>query len=153
MMQFYTQHIFALIFHTFILEAFLESIPQTHLTFIMLFVNQRLLLGDPYDDILFIFGFMSSVLSASLGMARLLMNGPSKLVKKQGNLGGYAQVGFALVMLLVMFVLVAKALWLAFSIIGGGHHPQPLNALVWIGVSLAPQLFLASLSKLDQRYI
>ena len=154
MIQFYTQHIFALIFHTFILEAFLESIPQTHLTFIMLFVNQRLLLGEPYDNSrLFIFGFMSSVLSASLGMARLLMNGPSKLVKKQGNLGGYAQVGFALLMLLIMFVLVAKALWLAFSIIGGGHHPQPLNALVWIGVSLVPQLFLVSLSKLDQNYV
>ena len=79
----------------------------------MLFVNQRLLLGEPYDNsLLFIFGFMSSVLSASLGMARLLLNGPSKLIKKQGYLGGYAQVGFALVMLSIMFVLVAKAVWL-----------------------------------------
>ena len=113
--------------------------------------------------ILFSMGFMSSVLSASLGMARLLMTGPSKLVKKQGYLGGYAQVGFAMVMFSIMFVLVAKALWLAFSILGdssslsalggGPGGSDPLYALVWIGVSLAPQLILVSLSKLVQKYV
>ena len=111
----------------------------------------------------FLLGFILSVLSASLGMARLLMNGPSKVVKKQGPLGGYAQVGFALVMTSIMFVLVAKALWLAFSILGdsfsfsalggGPGGSDPLYALVWIGVSLAPQLILVSLSKLDQEYV
>ena len=75
------------------------------------------------------------------------MNGPSKLVKKQGHLGGYAQVGFALVMFSIMFVLVAKALWLAFLL-----DSNPLYALVWIGVSLAPQLTLVSLSKLGQLF-
>ena len=102
--------------------------------------------GDPYGLALFIAGFTSSVLSASLGMARLLMNGPSKLVKKQGHLGGYAQVGFALVMVSIICVLVSKALWLAFST----SWLDPLYALVWIGVSLAPQLTLVSHSKLDQ---
>ena len=94
--------------------------------------------------ILFSMGFMSSVLSASLGMARLLMTGPSKLVKKQGHLGGYAQVGFALIMFSIMFVLVAKALWMALV-----TSWSPLFALVWIGVSLAPQLILVSLLKID----
>ena len=96
--------------------------------------------GDTYGTVLFFVGFTSSVLSASLGMTRLLMNGPSKLVKKQGHLGGYAQVGFTLVMFLIMSVLVAKALWLAFSTLSGG----PLYGLVWIGVSIAPQLILVS---------
>ena len=83
-------------------------------------------------------------------MARLLMNGPSKLVKKQGHLGGYAQVGFALVMVSIICVLVSKAFWLALSQDPGG---DPLYALVWIGVSLVPQLTLVSLSKLDQKYV
>ena len=113
-------------------------------------------------SLLFLVGFTSSVLSASLGMSRLLMNGPSKLIKKQGHLGGYAQVGFALVKLSIMCVLVAKALWLPFSTMydPGQSHPlkrhmngDPLYALVWIGISLAPQLILVSLSKLDQKYV
>ena len=98
-----------------------------------------------------------SVLSASLGMARLLMNGPSKLVKKQGHLGGYAQVGFALIMFSIMFVLVAKALWLPFSLgrgpVIGGTRTKPIFALVWIGVSLAPQLILVSFSILHEKYV
>ena len=152
MIQFYTQHIFALIFHTFILEAFLESIPQTHLTLILWVLNFRIFFDGPGDDYglaLFFVGFISSVLSASLGMARLLLNGPSKLVKKQGRLGGYAQVGFAMVMFSIMFVLVAKALWPAFSMYSSSPwRGNPLYALVWIGVSLAPQLILVSLLNL-----
>ena len=108
----------------------MEFIPQLHLQLIRLALHSE-----------FIVGFTSSVLSASLGMARLLMNGPSKLVRKQGCLGGYAQVGFALVMLSIMLILVAKTLWLAFSI---SRIEEPLFALVWIGVSLAPQLILVS---------
>ena len=119
----------------------------------LLVLNSDVLYGrsrnDPYGLALFLLGFTSSVLSASLGMARLLMNGPSKLVKKQGHLGGYAQVGFALVMVSIICVLVSKALWLAFST----SWLDPLYALVWIGVSLAPQLTLVSLSKLDQKYV
>ena len=126
----------------------------------LLVLNSQVLIdwGDDSDGglssfALFLLGFTSSVLSASLGMARLLMNGPSKLVKKQGHLGGYAQVGFALVMVSIICVLVSKALWLAFSTVGGLWGGDPLHALVWIGVSLAPQLTLVSLSKLDQKYV
>ena len=102
--------------------------------------------------VVFLLGFITSVLSASLGMARLLMNGPSKVVKKQGPLGGYAQVGFALVMLSIICVLVAKALWLPYSIYNGPDR-DPLYALVWIGVSLAPQLILVSFSILHEKYV
>ena len=109
--------------------------------------------GYYYTLALFILGFTSSVLSASLGMARLLLNGPSKLIKKQGPLGGYAQVGFALVMLQIICVLVAKALWMPFSIDGGPVRGEPIYTLVWIGVSLAPQLILVSFSILHEKYV
>ena len=108
--------------------------------------------GDVSGLVLFLVGFTSSVLSASLGMARLLMNGPSKVVKKQGPLGGYAQVGFALVMLQIICVLVAKALWMPFSL-GRVGRGEPIYALVWIGVSLAPQLILVSFSILHEKYV
>ena len=137
----------------------MESIPQTHLTLILLVLNYDALVdvrghGNESNVVLFTVGFMSSVLSASLGMARLLMNGPSKLIKKQGHLGGYAQAGFALVMLSIICVLVAKALWLAFSVLDSpGRDDDPLYALVWIGVSLAPQLILVSFSILHEKYV
>ena len=50
----------------------------------------------------------------------------------------------------IMFVLVTKGLWLVFSI---SRFEEPLFALVWIGVSLAPQLILVSLLKLDHLYV
>ena len=135
---------------SYFLEPFLESIPQTHLTLLLLCFNDSVLIGA--DDlfpasslVLFLLGFISSVLSASLGMARLLMNGPSKLIKKQGYLGGYAQVGFAMLMFSIMCVLVSKALWLGLLLLAG--EKNPLHILLWIGVSLLPQLILVSFFK------
>ena len=72
--------------------------------------------------VLFLCGFISSVVSAGLGMTRLLMNGPSKLFYKRGHaLGGYCQAAFAMLMALNMCVLIAKALWLAFAV-GNGEQ-------------------------------
>ena len=122
-----------------------------HLTLIlMVFDNKTIIYGGDWDDStalpLFIVGFISSVLSASLGMTRLLMNGPSKLIKKQGSLGGYLQWGFAMVFICIMCVLVAKALWLAFAVLGPSPDSlnQFKNVLVWLGVSILPQLILVS---------
>ena len=90
-------------------ECFIEAIPQTHLTLIMLVLDLETTIfggsSENYTDFtLFLVGFISSVLSASLGLARFLMNGPSKLVKKQGRLGGYLQVGFALLFFCILLV-------------------------------------------------
>ena len=112
--------------------------------------------GDRRDSTalaLFIVGFTSSVLSASLGMTRLLMNGPSKLIKKQGSLGGYLQCGFAMLFISVMCMVVAKALWLGLAVVDfkmgmlHGHKvlkPNKGYVLVWLGVSILPQLILVS---------
>ena len=97
--------------------------------------------GGDDDFVLFFCGFASSVISAALGMTRLLMNGPSKLFYKRDHpLGGYCQAAFALLMISIMCVLIAKALWLAFSCMD-----NPLNALIWISASLVPQFVLATL--------
>ena len=97
----------------------MESIPQTHLTLILfLFGAGEIAFTDGHDDedgidpafVTFLLGFISSVTSASLGMTRLLMNGPSKLIKKQGPLGGYIQVGVTLMFFSIMFVLISPTI-------------------------------------------
>ena len=105
--------------------------------------------GDTTDHIIFFVGFISSVISATLGMTRLLMNGPSKVIKKQGHLGGYLQIGFALLFFSIMAVLVAKALWLAF-VIGPVTNGHPLYALVWMAVSLLPQFILVNFMQTNE---
>ena len=77
-------------------EAFVESTPQLHLYLMLLAINIEYVafginwtVSEWYNFPLFVAGLTSSVLSACLGMTRLLMDGPSKLVKKQGYLGGY----------------------------------------------------------------
>ena len=138
-----SKNLYVLIIIFFITECFIEAIPQTHLTLIMLVLDEKTLIyggsgANDTDVTLFVVGFISSVLSASLGLARFLMNGPSKLVKKQGRLGGYLQVGFALLFFCILSTLVSKALWLALVLWGN----PPLHAFVWMGASLVPQLIL-----------
>ena len=135
----------------------MESIPQMHLTLILMFQDtETIILGGDWsfgaNFALFLVGFISSVISASLGMARLLLNGPSKILRKQGYLGGYLQVSFTLIFFSIMCVLVAKALWLALLILEGSsqgakiaiHVSNSSCTLLWLGVSLLPQLIFVS---------
>ena len=115
-------------------ELFVEKIPQVHLMLLLIFFN--------WDDKSWVYvywwGFVFSFFSASFGMTKLLMNGPSKIIKKQGHLGGYLQLGFFLLFLCNIDVLVAKALGLAFL------ASNPFSVLVWMAVSLLPQCILVS---------
>ena len=100
------------------------------------------LFGDtPEKTVLFLISFTTSVISASLGMSRLLLNGPSKFVRKTGRLGGYCQWGFVLLMLSIMSGIIAKASWLPF-VINSSTDMGTLGAVLWIGVSLIPQFLL-----------
>ena len=131
----------------FIAECFVESIPQTHLTWILMMVGDSPiaideLFGDTPEKIaLFFLSFTTSVISASLGMSRLLLNGPSKFVRKTGRLGGYFQWGFVLLILSIMSGIIAKAAWLPL-VINWPTNLGSLGAILWIGVSLIPQLLL-----------
>ena len=97
--------------------------------------------GDDEKTVLFLISFTTSVISASLGMSRLLLNGPSKFVRKTGRLGGYLQWGFVLLMLSIMSGIIAKAAWLPF-VINSPADMGTLGAVLWIGVSLIPQFLL-----------
>ena len=127
----------------------MESIPQTHLTW-MLFVMviafrpANIIVGDTTEErVLFFLSFSTSIISASLGMSRLLLNGPSKFIRKVGRLGGYCQWGFVLLILSIMTGIVSKAAWLPFMTnIYDQHNKVSQGVVLWIGVSLIPQLLL-----------
>ena len=136
----------------FFAECFVESIPQTHLTWILMLMvggsgpgtsGLEKLSGDStYKLVLLYLSFTTSVISASLGMSQLLLNGPSKFVRKTGRLGGYFQWGFVLLILSIMSGIVSKAAWLPMVINDMGPQGGVQAAILWIGVSLLPQLLL-----------
>ena len=74
-------------------------------------------------------------------MSRLLLNGPSRFVRKTGRLGGYLQWGFVLLMLSIMSGIIAKAAWLPY-VIKSPARMGTLGAVLWINVSLIPQFLL-----------
>ena len=129
-------------------ECFVESIPQTHLSWILMIMVSGTapgdrglvkLSGDSAGKIaLFYLSFTTSVISASLGMSRLLLNGPSKFIRKTGRLGGYCQWGFVLLILSIMSGIVSKAAWLEI-VVNDPFNMGPLGVVMWIGVSLLPQ--------------
>ena len=135
----------------FFAECFVESIPQTHLSWILMIMVSGTapggrglvrLSGDSAGKIaLFYLSFTTSVISASLGMSQLLLNGPSKFIRKTGRLGGYCQWGFVLLILSIMSGIVSKAAWLEI-VVTDPFNMGPLGAVMWIGVSLLPQLLL-----------
>ena len=65
---------------------------------------------------LFVFTFLSSILSASFGMARLLQSGPCRMVK----LNSYG-LGFILIYLSALSGLLARGLNLGVMVTGKGH--------------------------------
>ena len=68
------------------------------------------------SDNLFVFTFLSSILSASFGMAKLLQAGPCRMVK----LDSYG-LGFHLIFLSALSGLMARGLNLGIMVTGKGH--------------------------------
>ena len=68
------------------------------------------------SDNLFVFTFLSSILSASFGMAKLLQAGPCRMVK----LDSYG-LGFLLIFLSALSGLMARGLNLGIMVTGKGH--------------------------------
>ena len=60
--------------------------------------------------------FTLSILSATFGIAKLLKNGPIKMVRMKGKLGGYGTPGFILLMGVVAGNMIGKSLWMSFTL-------------------------------------
>ena len=95
--------------------------------------------------------FSISIISAAFGIAKLLKNGPIKMVRKDGKIGGYGTPGFILLMVVVALNMVGKALWMALGfmailigfIVG---NAQRLSVIwIWALTCLLPQFLLVRL--------
>ena len=103
-------------------EVFLESVPTT---FIMTYIIGRLIANDnpkvrktlrgevgSSSHILFLTTYLTSIFSASLGMAKVLKVGPCKVLKEGGHLNGFLTIRFFLIFLACLFTLFSKTMLL-----------------------------------------
>ena len=81
-------------------EPFVEAVPQVMLLINFLMLEKHLVEERNLD--LFMVTFVTSILSASLGLTKFLKLGPCRL------LGGYGKISFLLVMLNIIGVLLTK---------------------------------------------
>ena len=66
-----------------------------------------------YNELLLSTSFVISIISAAFGIAKLLKNGPIKMIRKDGKIGGYGTPGFVLLMVAVAGNMIGKASWVA----------------------------------------
>jgi len=104
------------------MEVFLESVPTT---FAMTYIIGRLIAKDnpkvrkalrgevgSSSHILFLTTYLTSIFSASLGMAKVLKVGPCKVLKEGGHLNGFLTTRFFLIFLACLFTLFSKTMLL-----------------------------------------
>ena len=126
-------------------EPFIESVPQTHLYLIVTIAK----FGGNFVNPTFFLSLVTSVVSATLGLSKVLLKGPVKLVPNRGFLGGYVQLPFFLLYWSVFTCLVGKAAWLPFAMRGPNGD---IYALVWFAMMIAPQATMVS-SNSNQAFI
>ena len=102
----------------------------------------QFVLGDEQSDPLVWTSFDISIISAAFGIAKLLKNGPIKLVRKDGKIGGYGTPGFILLMVVVAFHMIGKAMWMAWEFGGLGKKVSVIVVWMWALTCILPQLVL-----------
>ena len=98
---------------------------------------------------MFVVTFSTSVLTASLGIAKFLKTGPCRLLPDQGPVGGHATLGFFLLMVNIATTIVSKGIILPAIGYEYGHNSRlfqskPTAIGVWIAICYLPQLLYVS---------
>ena len=114
-------------------EPFLEATPQVYITLILLGQDA---LDGPVPQLWTSLAF--SIISATFGIAKLLKNGPIKMVRKDGKIGGYGTPGFILLMLIVAGNMVGKDFWMEIVL----NSTKSTAAWIWALTCLLPQVLL-----------
>ena len=131
--------------------------PQIHILLILFVLNP--VVTYFLNEGLFIATFVSSVFTATLGIAKFLKTGPCRLVPDHGPLGGYGTLAFLMLMLNIASTIVSKGTMLpalGFGIqqvkgeviipgkpLSGGESPSKVIG-VWIAICYLPQLVYVS---------
>ena len=136
----------------FFVEPFLESIPQSHVLLVIYLQSFPLSWIDVENnegvvdtsDPFFLATFLSSILSASFGVSKLLKLGPCPLVP-QDKFG----LVFLMVFLSILTGLVGKGIMVAFVIgdfIEDPHQRSSCLAFLFCSIYLLPILFVSTKS-------
>ena len=138
------------LWNIFFIEPFLESIPQSHVLLVILMQSLQeswnpeqknkgvVDTSDPF----FLATFLSSILSASFGISKLLKLGPCPLVP-QDKFG----LVFLMVFLSILTGLAGKGMMVAFIIgdfIEDSHQTFSCLALLFCSSYLIPTLFVST---------
>ena len=108
----------------------------------MVILGLNVLDHDVREDPLVWISFAISIFSAAFGIAKLLKNGPIKMVRKDGGIGGYGTPGFILLMIVVAFNMVGKATWMALGFIDRFFAECYTLIYIWALACILPQLLL-----------
>ena len=101
---------------------------------------------------LFWITFSSSVLAATIGIAKFLKTGPCKLIPDQGPMNGHGTLGFVLLTINIATTIVSKGVMLA--AIGAGYHGEQIlsndpnedkTVALWIYICYLPQFLYVSI--------
>ena len=130
-----------------ITEPFLEAVPQVHVLLTLWVLNHKI--TYELNPELYIATFISSVLSATFGIAKFLKIGPCRLVPDEGLLGGHANISFPLLMLNILSTITAKGFLLTSMNTGlSGDEFDLFKAKdavkVWILICFVPQIIFVS---------
>ena len=139
----------------FISEPFIEAVPQIHILLILSILNEWVTYS--LDKDLFFATFATSVLTATLGIAKFLKTGPCRLVPDHGQLGGHGTLAFLMLMLNIASTIVSKGIILPALGLGipklkgelffGGKPLSKSPSMVigvWIAICYLPQLVYVS---------
>ena len=97
---------------------------------------------------LFIATFCSSVLTASLGIAKFLKVGPCRLVPDEGILGGFGNPCFLLLVFNVVLTLISRGILLL--ALEGDLRPRPSQEAIlhWVAICYLPQMLYVSMKSI-----
>ena len=116
----------------------MEATPQVHIIIILYGV-----LEDDFDLVV-ITSLASSLFSSAFGIAKLLKNGPIKLIEKDGPMGGYLKPGFILLLVIVLGNMIGKVAWT--SLASSPRSAQKTDVIwIWTLTCLLPQFILTLL--------
>ena len=78
-------------------------------------------------DLLFVVTFLTSVFSASKGMADFLMNGPCKLIPNTGLFGGMGRMGYILLFVNISLTLFGKGMLIGYIFSEDRYYNYNIN--------------------------
>ena len=102
-------------------------------------------------DLLFVVTFLTSVFSASKGMADFLMNGPCKLIPNTGLFGGMGRMGYILLFINISLTLFGKGMLIGYIFSEDRYYNYNMKdyklIIFWTFLNVFPQLLLVSTNK------